>query len=287
MKKLVFALFWVALLPAQVIPGRYIVELTGEPASAHASRKGFRAAIAARRPAILTEQARMRRSLEAVQAEILESVTTVSNALLVRIPESQANQLLSLPGVRAVHKVYQCTLRLDHALNVTHSQDGWDLNGGYSRAGAGIKIGIIDTGINPDHSGFRDDSLTPPPGYPIYGGKYDAAFRDLKKVIVARSYGAIAGGVDSGPADRDGHGSGTAMSAAGVLNSGPLTTIAGTAPKAFLGIYRLDSDLSTDAILKAFDDAVIDGMDVINISIGIDLPLKAAADPLYDAVERA
>lgn len=287
MKLFAFALCVVTLLPAEVIPDRYIVELTGEPAVARASRKTLRHAVLAHRPAVLAEQAGMRRSVEAVHAEVLESVATVSNALIVRMPASEVDKLRALPGVRAVHKVYRCTLRLDHALNVIHAQDGWVMNGGWDQAGAGIKIGIIDTGIDPSHKGFQDSALQPPAGYPIYSGKDDAAFHNLGKVIVARSYGGIAGGVDTGPADHDGHGSGTAMAAAGWLNSGPLTTIAGSAPKAWLGIYRLDSDLSTDAILKAFDDAVNDGMDVVNISIGIDLPLKAVADPLYDAVERA
>lgn len=229
----------------------------------------------------------MRETLRGSPARVLESVTTVANALIVQVPDARVDELRKLPGVLKIHKVYQCRLRLSQALNLTHSQDGWDQVGGYANAGAGMKIGMIDTGIDPAHPGFLDDSLSPPPGYPIYSGTDAPAFHGLKKVIVARSYGAIAGGTDTGPADLDGHGTGTAMAAAGNLNSGPLASIAGSAPKAFLGVYRLDTDLSTSAILKALDDAVNDGMDVVNISIGIDLPLKAYADPLYDAFERA
>ncbi|MCC7497947.1 MAG: S8 family serine peptidase [Bryobacterales bacterium] len=288
MNKFVFVLVSATLLPAQVIPNRYIVELSGEPAvTTHWNRKMARSAIALRRQAVLQEQSSMRVALADVQARVLESVATVANALIVQVPDAQVDQLRRLPGVLKVHKVYRCKLRLNQALNLTHSQDGWDQVGGFANAGAGMKVGLIDTGIDPTNAGFIDDSLTPPPGYPIYSGKDLPAFHSLKKVIVARSYGAIAGGADTGPADLDGHGSGTAMAAIGNLTSGPLASIAGSAPKAFLGVYRLDPDLSTDAILKAFDDAVNDGMDVVNISIGIDLPLKIDADPLYDAVERA
>src|SRR6266851_5235262 len=64
------------------------------------------------------------------------------------------------------------------------------------------------------------------------------------------------------------------MAAAGVANTGPLATISGVAPKAWLGSYKVFgspgvNDSATDAaILKAIDDAVADGMDVINLSLG-------------------
>jgi subtilisin family serine protease len=287
MTKFAIAFLWAAALSAQVIPGRYIVELTGDPAAVLAARKGSRSALAAGRSAVVAEQARVRRSLAGTGAEILDSVTAVSNAFIIRAPESDLAALEALPGVRKVHKVYRATLHMDHALNVAHVQEGWEVNGGYDTAGAGIKVGVIDTGLDPTHQGFRDDSLSPPDGYPIYSGKDDADFHELKKVIVARSYGAILGGTDTGPRDLDGHGSGTSLCATGGLAFGPMATIAGSAPKAFLGVYRLDPDLSTAAILKAFDDAVLDGMDVVNVSVGISLPMKPAIDPLYDAVERA
>ncbi len=60
------------------------------------------------------------------------------------------------------------------------------------------------------------------------------------------------------------------MAAAGVSNTGPLALITGVAPKAYLGSYKVFgspgvNDGATDAaILKAVDDAVADGMDVIS-----------------------
>ena len=54
---------------------------------------------------------------------------------------------------------------------------------GKSQAGAGIKIGIIDSGIDQNHAGFQDPSLQPRRAFP----KGDAAYTN-SKVIVARSY---------------------------------------------------------------------------------------------------
>ena len=44
---------------------------------------------------------------------------------------------------------------------------------------------------------------------------------------------------DLSPRDRQGHGTAIAMIAAGVQNAGPLATITGVAPKAFLGNYKV------------------------------------------------
>jgi hypothetical protein len=65
------------------------------------------------------------------------------------------------------------------------------------------------------------------------------------------------------------------------------------APRAWLGSYKIFgtpgyNDYATgDAILKAIDDAVADGMDVINLSFGDDLAPRLEDDPDAQAVERA
>ena len=83
------------------------------------------------------------------------------------------------------------------------------------------------------------------------------------------------------------------MAAAGVSNAGPLATISGVAPKAWLGSYKVfgspgvNDGATESAILKALDDAVADGMDVINISLGSNLTPLPANDPEVAAIERA
>ncbi|MDQ6706269.1 MAG: S8 family serine peptidase, partial [Acidobacteriota bacterium] len=64
------------------------------------------------------------------------------------------------------------------------------------------------------------------------------------------------------------------MAAAGNTNAGPLATITGMAPKAYLGNYKVfgspgvNDATSDSALLSAINDAVIDGMDVLNMSLG-------------------
>ena len=78
---------------------------------------------------------------------------------------------------------------MDRAAGLVNAQTAWSAVGGASNAGAGIRIGIIDSGIDQNHPGFQDSSLTPPAGFPkcTDGHPEDCAYTN-KKVIVARSY---------------------------------------------------------------------------------------------------
>ncbi|HYI93755.1 MAG TPA: S8 family serine peptidase, partial [Bryobacteraceae bacterium] len=77
----------------------------------------------------------------------------------------------------------------------------------------------------------------------------------------------------------------------GVRNAGPRATIMGIAPRAYLGSYKVFPDgqdgAPNSAILKAIDDAVADGMDVINLSLGAFPAERLDSDPLVTAVENA
>ena len=91
------------------------------------------------------------------------------------------------------------------------------------------------------------------------------------KVIVAKNYTKLLpDGGDPDANDRDGHGTGTSVVAAGGAASTPYGPITGVAPKAYIGNYKvLDANGGTsDVVAKAIDDAVADGMDVLNISLG-------------------
>src|ERR1019366_8808128 len=78
---------------------------------------------------------------------------------------------------------------------------------------------------------------------------------------------------DYSPRDRIGHGSSVASCAAGNINTGSVT-FSGMAPKAWLGNYKIwgspyvNENPSEDVWIKAVEDAVTDGMDVINMSSG-------------------
>jgi subtilisin family serine protease len=157
-----------------------------------------------------------------------------------------------------------------------------------------VKIAIIDSGIDNTHPAFQDSSLPVPEGFPRANNESDLAFTN-NKVIVARSYAAyfLRSDPDRSPRDHFGHGTATAMCAAGVTNTGPLATITGMAPKAWIGNYKVfgspgvNEGGSDDAILKAIDDAVADGMDVLSLSFGTNLVPRADDDPDVIALERA
>ena len=283
---------------AAAVPNQYIVEMAGEPVAVHITRHAPGAGIRSRaallrRAQIREEQRPVRARLEAAEAHVVDSLDTVANALIVNIPDEKAARLQSVPGVVHVYPVRRFKLSLDHALPLHHVPEAWQ-QVGLANAGAGMKIAMIDTGIDIQHPGFQDPSLAVPSGFPRVNADSDIAFTN-NKVIVARSYTSLLEKPDTDPSARDrvGHGTATAMAAAGAMNTGPVGTISGIAPKAWLGSYKVFgtpgvNDSATDAaLLKALDDAVADGMDVINLSLGSIVAARPENDIEAQAIERA
>ncbi len=273
---LICGLFAALQLTAQIVPDQFIVQLSEEP-----SHK------TARRGVVRSQQAKVRQAI-GIKAKILDSVELVANALIVET--KNPDSLLAVPGVLRVYPVQEFQPQLDVMAGLHHVPEAWARIGGQGNAGAGVKIAILDSGIDRDHAGFQDESLPTPNGYPKVS---DAAILLAlsKKIIVGRSYDHLLG---RGPinldiTDRTGHGTAVAMIAAGVTNTGSYGLITGFAPKAYLGVYRISSTggASTSSILKAMDDAVDDGMDVFNLSFGNATPLRLDLDIVADAIERA
>ncbi len=276
-------LFNLSIAIGQVLPGRYILELSGGGPGVVASSKTVR------RAAIREQQGRLRASIEREDTAVLGSIEMVANALFVRTTAKRAAELARTPGVVRVHQEKMYKLLLDHALGLQRVTDAWGQIGGMSKAGAGIKIGIIDTGIDSGHPAFQNSGLPAVDGFPKANKDTDLKFTN-SKIIVARSYDDTSL-LGSSADDRKGHGTGVAMIAAGLTNDGPLATITGVAPGAYLGNYKVFPDSQTgaptSAILKALDDAVSDGMDVINMSLGSVPAERPAVDILVKAVEGA
>ncbi len=286
-------LAFVVHLTAQIIPDQYIVQLTGEPAIVKSAIGGdhaqVRRAMVSRRVAVRAQQLQVRQAMGS-KAIVLDSVELVANALIVESKDPDA--LRAMPGVANVFPVYQIHPNLDVMSAVHHVPEAWARIGGQGSAGAGMKIGILDSGIDRDHAGFQDDSLATLTGYPKASD--DEILPTLsKKLIVGRQYdrlNRVSPNYDI--ADHMGHGTAVAMVAAGVSNTGPYGLITGFAPKAYLGVYRVFGGENGDrgggsAIIKAIDDAVSDGMDVINMSLGFNPVSRIDLDVFADAVDRA
>src|SRR5262249_34152542 len=150
-------------------------------------RAGLRSAeAAAQRTRVRSAQQQTRRHVESRRSKILDSVDTVANALIVQAPDdASAADLASIPGVKRVIPVHKVHMLLDPAVGVAKSTDAWNLIG-LDRAGAGMKIAIIDSGIDSGHPGFQDASLPVPDSFPRTNVTTDMVFTN-NKIIVARS----------------------------------------------------------------------------------------------------
>jgi minor extracellular serine protease Vpr len=229
---------------------------------------------------VLAAQEPVKTAISATGATVTTSVCHTVNAVFIQATRMQAEQIRQLGEVKKVVRTPRFTKLLNEADDLIRAPQAWNAVGGINQAGAGIRIGIIDSGIDIEHPGMIDQSLVPPPGFPK-GRPEDLVFTN-NKVIVARSYVSLLSPSDPAfsrpddlsPRDRVGHGTSVAMIAAGRQVSSPVGTLTGIAPKAFLGNYKIfgSPDInefsSAEAVIAAIDDAVIDGMDVISISFG-------------------
>lgn len=241
-------------------------------------------------------QARVESGLKARGYKTRARTENVANALIVEGPDdnSDAQSLIAqMPEVKSVHKVRIFKKTLDRAAQVHGVVAAWEQLG-IGKAGAGIKIGILDSGIELTHAGFQDESLPAIEGYPKVSPELNLAFTN-RKVVVARSYSNLfsRNETDTTALDLSGHGTAVAMSAAGVRHESPMGLMSGMAPAAYLGVYKIFgtpgiNDGTTDAaILKAIDDAVADGMDVINLSFGTQLAARPENDIIVKALAQA
>jgi len=241
-------------------------------------------------------QAGLRPQIEGMHARVTGSLQHLLNCIFVVATPAEAAALRKLPGVKAVTRLRQYRRAdQDSMSNVSQAWGALPAFDGGTNAGAGIKIGMIDTGIDQTHPAFQDPTLTPPSGYPICDVPpsdcptlpSQCAYTN-NKIIVARSYvceivyADVTNSADlaaqSRPDDvsaRDlvGHGTGTASVAAGMPVTYNGTTITGVAPKAFLGNYKIfgSDDVNPNGsgnLYQALEDAVTDGMDVVNMSLG-------------------
>lgn len=224
-----------------------------------------------------------------------------------KLTEAQAKKFAELPDVirvipNSLHKL-QTTRSWDFLGLSPHSPSSYVLHN--SNMGDGVIIGVLDTGIWPESESFNEVGLGPVPsqwkGVCESGEKFNATLHCNRKIIGARwfndgllaEYGKPLNTSEStefmSPRDAHGHGTHTSSTAAGSfvtnvsykgLGHG---TIRGGAPNARLAIYKvcwnvLGGQCSAADMLKAFDEAIHDGVDVLSLSIGSSFPLFSDVD---------
>ncbi|KAK1261813.1 Xylem serine proteinase 1 [Acorus gramineus] len=215
-------------------------------------------------------------SNDAAKESIYHSYTKSMNAFAAFLTEEEAEELSELDGVLYVFK---CKTRKLHTTRT------WDFVGLTDQAKrnlaveSNIVIAVIDSGITPSSPSFNDTGYGPPPSKfrgtcgpfanftcnnKIIGGQYFRMDKNIPK------------GEYASPLDFIGHGTHTSSTAAGVnvetnfygLATG---TAHGGVPSARIAMYKVcwgDGTCNDEDTFAAFDAAIYDGVDIINLSLG-------------------
>ena len=249
-------------------------------------------------------------NIQGIGGTVLAKYQSAYNGIKVRIAADKIAQLAALPGVIAVRPTFPIKRNNLVGVPLIGSPAVWqnlDLHG------EGVKIAIIDTGIDYTHANF---------GGPGTVAAYDAAHAAETAAANPLYFGPLAprvkGGTDlvgdsynadpdssayqpiphpdANPLDCNGHGSHVAGTAAGSGVTAAGTTYTGTynastipgntwkigpgvAPKADLYAVRVfGCDGSTDVVVDAIEWAVDNDMDVINMSLGSSFGTKDSPD---------
>jgi len=299
--------------------GVYLVRLAADPVVAYA---GDIRGLAATRPApgeklnpnaaavrryvaYLVEQHDSLLAAVGAQGRKLMDYAYSYNGFAAVLTGAQAADLATMEGVEAVVPNEMRQLATDNSptfLGLDAPGGLWEQLGGQGSAGEDIIVGVVDTGIWPEHPSVSDRTAANPggrgklsyrqvPGWYgkcVPGQEFNASLCN-QKLIGARYFAdgflAAAGPLHSGEylsaRDSDGHGTHTATTAAG--NAGVLAEVlgadygevSGIAPRARIAVYKACWTAASGAggctvadLVGAIDQAVADGVDVINYSIG-------------------
>jgi len=221
----------------------------------------------------------------APNAKITSEYDISLNAVAVQLNGTSLEAIAGAPMVQQVQYNVLYHPNLSESYKIINATGAWTAAGGRSVAGAGIKIGDIDTGIDETHPFFDPTGFSYPAGFPKCDAEDSTSHhpdQDCKyvspKVIVAKVFynKAKQQGLDA-QAIQD-HGTHTAGDAAGVtgktavVNGVSIDDMSGIAPGAFLGNYNVFPgevlNARSEDILNAVDAAIADGMDVLNLSLG-------------------
>jgi subtilisin family serine protease len=284
---------------------RVLVRLESQPLAAWSARRlaatGSRARLDVRTQAarsylaaLAAEQAAAASAIRVAipSARIGRRFDVILNALDVELPASALRRLYSVAGVTRVYPSLRYTLTLNRSPGLVGATAFAGLTGA---RGEGMKIAIVDDGVDPANPFFDPAGYSYPEGFPRGQERFVTP-----KVIVAKSFPApgtprsSARAFDRRDTFHGTHVAGIAAGNAGTtappgLDHPELAGLSGVAPRAWIGNYRVFSlptpvgnVANTPEVVAAFEAAVEDGMDVINFSGG-----GAQTDPANDALVEA
>ncbi|MEW6706726.1 MAG: S8 family serine peptidase [Pseudomonadota bacterium] len=216
------------------------------------------------------------------------------NGLAVEVSAADRAKLMRVPGVKALYPVETIQAPKTQKFNGGHAADlatavamtGADVaQNTLGLTGAGVKVAVMDTGIDIDHADLGGTGVpngTPFPSARIVAG-WDFVGDAYNADPDSPGYNPVPA-PDARPDDCNGHGT----HVAGII--GANGTVKGVAPGVTFGAYRVfgcDGSTSSDVMLAAMERAYADGMQVLNISIGSafqwpQYPTAQAASRLVD-----
>ncbi|XP_049400014.1 subtilisin-like protease [Solanum stenotomum] len=214
-------------------------------------------------------------------SRILYSYRHVFNGFAAILSSDEVREMEKKPGFVTARpqRIFQ--------MHTTHSPSflGLHQNVGLwnaSNSGKGVIIGLLDSGINPQHPSFNDNGMPNPPLKWKGKCEFNVTTYCNKKLIGARNF---ADGATS-PLDEAGHGTHTSSTAAGNFVDGASIfgnangTAVGIAPRAHVAMYKVCYGYTCEEyrMIAGFDAAIGDGVDVISVSIGF----EHYRPPLYD-----
>ncbi|MBE2221722.1 MAG: S8 family serine peptidase [Anaerolineae bacterium] len=248
-------------------------------------------------------------SLEKVSGgEIVNTYTNVFKGVSMIVAGDSVESVAGVQGVTGIYLDELMQPDTDASPEFIGADVLWDDLGGQEHAGEGVVVGILDTGIWPEHPSLSDpdpfgNAYPAPPGGPYacdFGNTAfnpnDVPFTCNNKLIGAydftATYGAVVGLLPTefdSARDANGHGTHTATTSAGNGNVSATLLgvdrglVSGIAPRAHVIMYKVcgeDGCFNSDSI-AAVDQAIADGVDVINFSI------SGGGNPYSDAVSQA
>jgi subtilisin family serine protease len=238
-------------------------------------------------------QAQAERNLLAATpgAQIRWHYRIVANGFAVVLPTAELPRLAHMPGIARVWPnvtYHSLSTRIVNSPELIGADKIWGPT--LTTAGSGMKIGIIDDGLDATHPYFSPAGLIYPAGFPK--GRTDLT---TPKVIVQRAFAPATPSYPFATRPFDPQQSFHATHVAGIAagdhgtNDGS-ALISGIAPSAFLGNYKaltiptpdFGLDGNSAEITAAIESAVADGMNVINLSLG-----EPEVEPSRDIVVRA
>src|SRR5438094_7187318 len=186
------------------------------------------------------------------RARVTSEYDVSLNAVAVQLNGTPLATIAAAPMVQSAEYNALYYPNLSESYKIINAADAWTAAGGRATAGAGIKIGDIDTGIDQTHPFFDPTGFSYPPGFPKCDAADSASHHEdqdcnyvSEKVIVAKVFynKAKQQGLDA-QAIQD-HGTHTAGIAAGVtgktavVNGVEIDDMSGIAPGAWLGNYNV------------------------------------------------